>query len=267
MKHTFPLLLAFASLMPSKAVLSQQKTFADKNFSSEPNGLLELKRTPDGTKPEIYENLPGLEKGTLRLSWVQTMTSHEVGASQPNTETLYTARFVSQNGQLFFHVSFLGEKAGGKGAITVSGHPQAIGKWSVGETIKLACELNLDENKAKMFVNDKEVAKDIPVSRKGPVQGLQLRDGGGLGLQDGQFALTIDDVLLTHTAEKVALQEKHRREPKQANTPLPLNPRPAQAKTYTVPGTVITSWVGNSLSGISGSGEKSGHQNGFGDWV
>lgn len=234
-------------------------------YDDAPGGVLRVERVaPEGGNADVMQNLNHLDRGTVKVSWKQTIESYTQGSSKPNIETLYTMRLLNSSGQLFFHVGFLGKKQGEGGPIIASRANGELGTWKPGQTLTFVVVMNLDANTCTISINGEVRAKDIPVNRPGALNYVQFRNGTGLGLQDGSFKLTLDDVEVSVEKPQEKLLERYRCTPPVDN-PLPkLNPRPSDAKSWTVPGEVKTSWVGNTFNGASG---VDGHQNGFGAWV
>ena len=230
-------------------------------FDAEKGGVLRIERVaPAGGSRELYQGLVALDKGTVTVAWNQTVESYQQGPNKPAVETLFTMRL--RSGEMFFHVGFLGAAKGDGGAIVTSS--SEIGRWLPGKNMKFKVVMNLDTNTCDVSIDGKVCARDIAVNRPAAMNGVLFKDGSGLGLQDGNFKVSLDDVSISYRVEGDKPLERYRGTPP-VNNPAPtLNPKPADAKNWSVPGEVKTSWVGNSFSGVSGA---DGHHNGFGEWV
>ena len=215
---------------------------------------------PGGGNRELYHGIEACDKGTVTVEWKQTLEEYRQGPGKPGVETLFTMRL--RSGEMFFHVGFLGGSAGDGGAIVTS--KSEIGRWQPGKSMDFKVVMNLDDNTCDISIDGKVCAEDVAVNRPAAMNGVLFKDGSGLGLQDGNFTVSLDDVLISYTVVAEKELARHRTIPPLNNPPPAYNPKPADAKAWTVPGEVVTSWVGNSHSGSSGKG---GHQNGFGEWT
>ncbi len=270
MTHTHRLNVAavaclVAALATHTTWAEDARSLAHLTYDEAQGGVLRVVRTPPGGgAADAQQSLGHLDRGTVTVSWRQTMERYAQGPTQPSLETLYTVRFLNSNGQLFFHVGILGAKQGEGGPIIATGANGELGRWKPGQKLKFVAAMNLDANTCTVSIDGEVRAKEIPVNRSGALNYVQFRDGTGLGLQDGAFTVTLDDIDMTSQTEPEKLLERYRNAPP-VNNPVPkLNPRPSDAKSWTVPGEVKTSWVGNTFGGASG---VDGHQNGFGEWV
>jgi hypothetical protein len=214
---------------------------------------------PDGC-PQAHADLGRFDKGVLKLSWTMTLERYERGPSKPNAEVLFTARLLNGDGRLFLSVSCLGTAASGEGSVIATGAPQAVGRWKAGQSLKVEVALDLGANTYDLRVDGRECGTGLPVKRGGPVGYLQFGDGSGIGGQDGTFAALLDDVKASIVIDREKMLEVYRRTPPTNNPPL-ARQRPKQVgKNWSVPGHVITSWVGNTFGGET-------DQNGFGRWI
>ena len=209
-------------------VLKMEKTGA---LSNAPSALLQLPQMPDGI---------------VRLSWKFCIPKYEKGPSMPNAETILTCRLLDPNGRLFNYVSCIGGGDGSKGAIVASGAPAGAGEWVRGKAHGIVLEADLTDNVYAVSVDGAVKVAEVPFTRQGPLAYVQFDAGVGLGLQDGAFVAGLDDIQLTHGPGG-----KANRTLKAAGAPAApapqAAPQPAQAKASTVPGTVLTSWIGNTF--------------------
>ncbi len=220
------------------AGLSQTvKSLAHLTYDDAQGGVLRVVRTPPGGgAADAQQSLGHLDRGMVTVSWRQTMERYAQGPTQPNLETLYTVRFLNSNGQLFFHVGLLGAKQGEGGPIIATGASGELGRWKPGQELEFSVAMNLDANTCTVSIDGAVRARDIPVKRPGALNYVQFRDGTSLGLQDGAFSLTLDDIEVTHRPEL------NRQEPPVAR-PAPALAPVGDAASYR------TCWIGNSFGG------------------
>jgi hypothetical protein len=220
-----------ACLAPCPSLSQETKTIARMTYDDAVGGVLRVDRmSPAGRgAADAQQSLNHLDRGTVKVAWRQTMEQYAQGATQPNLETLYTVRFLNSNGQLFFHLGFLGSKAGPPGGpITATAATGELGRWKPGVELRFEVAMNLDANTCSIAIDGKECARDIPVNRPGALNYVQFRDGTGLGLQDGKFKLTLDDIAITSQVEPQKLLERYRNTPPVDNPVPKFNPKAAE---------------------------------------
>jgi hypothetical protein len=246
-----------------EALPERTRIILTKTYDQEPGGVLRLVRTPEKGPAEIHQHLGSLERGTLTVAWKQTIERYDQGPKQPHPEALTTVRLLDGRGQLLFHVSFLGEKGKAGGPITATGGDGSLARWTPGMPVAVSLTVRLEPNTVDVAIDGKLCAT-LPLKRTGALAHVQLRDASGLGLQDGSFTQIIDDVEILHRMVPQPMTEVHRSKPPVEREPPQHAPQTAVNKTWTVPGTVRTSWVGNTFGGPYAGGRA---ENGFGEWV
>jgi hypothetical protein len=230
-------------------------------FDDEAGGARLFARAPGGkSPPALHQTVGPYDKGRLSVSWTQTVRGHERPADASGVETLFTMRLLADRGRVFFFLGALGTERPAEGTFAAQGVRGDLGTWTLGKSHRFRVDVDLWENVCDISVDGEVRARGVPLKRASPLRSVQFRDGGGLGLRGAGLEVAVDDVTIEYAGGGDRLLERHRTTPPNSNAP-PARETPRKVgKNWTVPGEVVTDWVGNTFGSES-------HQNGFGRWV